>query len=172
MTKNLIRCRQEIPVDRVNRPQRHVHDERRTSEGPNRHAIAHHLWDAFLWVVMKRRFRFLVFLGKRNPQLNAIERPGWLQVFRFSVRAKSKTGEWVLLFGAMRDDERFRHCKIQCFEKSSQRDLLLDRWSDGLIQPTYGSSVGKRFGTARTIVELFVFLSLLAAVLALLSLLS
>lgn len=108
-------------------------------------------------------------------ELHGIERPGWLQVFRFSVRvkpAKPGSDQWLLLFGAMRDDERFRHCVIECSESRRQRDELLDRWSVGLTKPTYGSSVGKSFGPARTIIELLVFLTLMAAVLFLLSLLA
>jgi len=115
-------------------------------------------------------------------ELHAVERPGWLQILRFSVRVKRKNiqpkaGEphhldSELLFGAMQDDERFKICKIQYFSNRSQRDALLDRWSTGLIQVTYSTGIGKSYSFARTVVELVVFVVLLGVVLSLLSLLS
>lgn len=67
-------------------------------------------------------------------ELHAIQRPGWLQVFRFRLEAKSRSGNWVTLFGAVRDDERSKEISIQTFEQFSQQQRLLSEWSEGLIR--------------------------------------
>ncbi|MEM9702663.1 MAG: hypothetical protein AAF907_09485, partial [Planctomycetota bacterium] len=42
-------------------------------------------------------------------ELVAVQRPGWVQVFRFRLRAKDReTGDWEELRGLARDDERIK----------------------------------------------------------------
>ena len=105
-------------------------------------------------------------------ELHAIERPGWLQIMRFTVRAKSKQDHWVQLFGVLKDDERFKICDIQCFQKRAQRDVLLNRWSDGLIQQTNLRNTGESHGAGRTAIELIILFAVIAVLLGLLSLLA
>ena len=106
-------------------------------------------------------------------ELHAVQRPGWLQIIRFSVRAKPTTADdRVLLFGVMKDDERFKICEIHCFRNSSQRSALLEKWSAGLTRPSYCSNIGKTFTTGRTLVEMFVFFAIISAFLMLISFLS
>ena len=76
-------------------------------------------------------------------EIHAIKRPGWLQVFRFTVEAKSVDDEWVMLFGAMKDDERFKLNEIQLFENFNRRGHQLSTWSEGLLKPKYD---GQRSG--------------------------
>ena len=66
-------------------------------------------------------------------ELHAIQRPGWLQVFRFACEAKTTGDQWRTLFGVVRDDERYRRTEIEIFDTEVQRQVLLDEWSDGLI---------------------------------------
>ena len=71
-------------------------------------------------------------------ELHAIRRPGWLQIFRFSVEAKSSENDlWVNLYGVAKDDEtRIGKSKtdVQVFENESERQALLDEWSANMIQ--------------------------------------
>ena len=106
-------------------------------------------------------------------ELHAVQRPGWLQIIRFSVRAKSVSrNEWVMLFGVMKDDERFKLCDIRCFEKLNQRWIVMEKWSEGLTRPAYSASEGRQFSIGRTALELVLFAALIAAALGMLSLLS
>ena len=67
-------------------------------------------------------------------ELHAIKRPGWLQVFRFSVTAKSaEEDQWHDLFGVVRDDERYRRFEIEVFHRKHERNKLLTDWSEGMI---------------------------------------
>ena len=66
-------------------------------------------------------------------ELHAIQRPGWLQIFRFAVRAKSIEGEWHELFGAMRADERYGKPTVRTYANSVVRDKQLAEWSRNLI---------------------------------------
>ena len=66
-------------------------------------------------------------------ELHAIKRPGWLQIFRFTVTVKTAENRIAQLFGAMRSDERFGKPKIVAHEDSQSRDTQLAEWSDGLI---------------------------------------
>jgi hypothetical protein len=68
-----------------------------------------------------------------NVQLFAIQRPGWLQVFRFEVEVRDSEGHPEKLFGALRSDERFGDPTICVFETSSERDDQLHVWSQGMI---------------------------------------
>lgn len=66
-------------------------------------------------------------------ELHAIKRPGWLQVFRFTVEAKSRNGKWMKLHGSARDDERYNHLTIKIFVAKQQQQAVLRDWSTGLI---------------------------------------
>ncbi|MDG2013820.1 MAG: hypothetical protein P8J33_09960 [Pirellulaceae bacterium] len=66
-------------------------------------------------------------------ELHAIKRPGWLQVFRFSVAAKTTSDEWHDLYGVLRDDERYRRLDIEVSTDLTIRDERLAEWSTGLI---------------------------------------
>ena len=67
-------------------------------------------------------------------ELHAIKSPGWLQVFRFTVRARSQDDARVTLFGAARDDERYKRFEVEAFETVDEQTLLLEQWSEGLIR--------------------------------------
>ena len=66
--------------------------------------------------------------------MHAIQRPGWLQVFRFSCEVKSSTNdEWREVFGVLRDDQRYDRTEIMIFDSADKRQTTLDDWSRGLI---------------------------------------
>lgn len=68
-------------------------------------------------------------------ELHALKRPGWLQIFRFQVEAKSKHGEWLTLFGVLRDDDRYNRVDIEAFPDRASQQITLAKWSEGCIQP-------------------------------------
>lgn len=77
-------------------------------------------------------------------RLVAVQRPGWVQVFRFDVLARVKPAdphedmpdpepEYHTLFGLIRDDARGQQTQVRFFRDEAQRRELFGRWSDGLI---------------------------------------
>ena len=94
-------------------------------------------------------------------ELHAIERPGWLQVFRFKVRAKNVDDQWKLLFGAMKDDERFKLCEIELFENLNRRDHLLANWSEGLTKPKFQGDGNQEFTRTQYFRELAIFFAVI-----------
>lgn len=58
-------------------------------------------------------------------ELAAIERPGWVQIFRFHVQAKNREGGWEELFGNCRIDERINTFEVQLFEREEEQDRAL-----------------------------------------------
>ena len=104
-------------------------------------------------------------------ELHAIQRPGWLQVFRFKVKAKNVDDQWKLLFGAMKDDERFKLCEIELFENLNRRNHVLDHWSEGLMQPKFKSDLNQEFSKTRYFRELAIFVVGFALLLGLLAML-
>ena len=74
-----------------------------------------------------------------NLELHAIERPGWVQVFSFETRVKSREESkqpWEEMFGAVKDDERRRgsnKTKVALFGSIEQQTERLEQWSQGLI---------------------------------------
>jgi len=67
-------------------------------------------------------------------ELHAIQRPGWYQIFRFSVKAKSISDEqWHELHGLLKDDERYRKNEVTVFLQPVKRDLALAECSKGMI---------------------------------------
>jgi len=89
----------------------------------------------------------------RAVRLVAVQRPGWLQIYRFEAEArvdpdggKSIASEpasaesettadrkYHQLFGLVREDHRQNVSNVRVFESESQRKELFDRWSEGLV---------------------------------------
>lgn len=80
----------------------------------------------------------------RAVRLVAVERPGWLQVYRFEAIARvarsegeedgpDRPAEYRELFGLVRDDIRHKISSVRVFESEGERQSLFARWSDGLI---------------------------------------
>jgi hypothetical protein len=81
----------------------------------------------------------------RNVRLVAVQRPGWLQVFRFEVVARvqppDSTGEegpdpqaeYRELFGLVREDLRHKVSVVRTFVDEDQRKTLFADWSQDLI---------------------------------------
>jgi len=80
----------------------------------------------------------------QNVRLVAVQRPGWLQVFRFEVTARVRPpemdadeadpdAEYHDLFGLVRDDARKNLNSIRVFADESERRELFTRWSEELI---------------------------------------
>lgn len=75
----------------------------------------------------------------RDLNLYAVQRPGWLQIFRFEIRVKSRQESqepWHDMFGAVRDDERRRgdnKTQVELFADAHGQQEKLDQWSQGLI---------------------------------------
>ena len=68
-----------------------------------------------------------------DMQLYALQRPGWVQVFRFRVEARDLQGQKKMMFGALRSDERYGGPEIEFFPTTTERDHRLQQWSVGLI---------------------------------------
>lgn len=62
-------------------------------------------------------------------ELDAIRRPGWLQVYRFQCTVKSSSNEWIQLWGVVKDDEtqtrRDLKTTIWAFDDSKQQQQKL-----------------------------------------------
>lgn len=80
----------------------------------------------------------------RNVRLVAVQRPGWLQVFRFEAQVRVRPAddyddtadpeaEYQLLYGLVRDDIRRNVNSIRTFAREDQRKELFARWSKDLI---------------------------------------
>lgn len=86
----------------------------------------------------------------RNVRLVAVQRPGWLQVFRFEATVRVRPvqespssadpsdsvdpePEYRELFGLVRDDIRHSIQSVRVFDDSGQRRELFARWSEDLI---------------------------------------
>lgn len=65
-------------------------------------------------------------------ELHAIERPGWVQIYRFSVRVLDESERWRTLFGVIRDDQRNRR-RVWLTESESEQLEKAKVWSEGLI---------------------------------------
>jgi hypothetical protein len=64
--------------------------------------------------------------------LFAIERPGWVQIFKFRVHVSDNTGERHRFFGVVRDDER-SGLKIHFATDGDEQGRVAETWSKGLI---------------------------------------
>ncbi len=78
-----------------------------------------------------------------NVRLVAVQRPGWLQVFRFEATARLQVEEtdgpepeavYENLYGLVRDDIRHKTTAVRVFQDPSERRELFLRWSEDLIQ--------------------------------------
>ena len=79
----------------------------------------------------------------QSVRLVAVQRPGWLQIFRFEASARlnlevddehpDPEATYHLLFGLVREDHRKNQCDIQCFQNESERHELFAQWSNNLI---------------------------------------
>jgi hypothetical protein len=81
----------------------------------------------------------------RNVRLVAVQRPGWLQIYRFEATARLRPAdqsdnapdsdpEYRQLYGLVRDDIRYNVNTIRVFEDSIGRRELFVRWSEDLIR--------------------------------------
>lgn len=79
----------------------------------------------------------------QHLKLVAVQRPGWLQVFRFEAVARLRAetdddspdaeAQYHTLYGLVRDDFRHNISDIRVFASENDRRNLFARWSDGLI---------------------------------------
>lgn len=80
----------------------------------------------------------------RNVRLVAVQRPGWLQVFRFEATARVQSENtddgpdpepvYDELYGLVREDIRQKMIRVRVFEDPLERRELFLRWSEDLIQ--------------------------------------
>lgn len=84
----------------------------------------------------------------RNVRLVAVQRPGWLQVYRFDCTARlapwpsdeqrcgggPEQTVYHELYGLVREDQRRDLTVIRTFEQPQQQAELLARWSDSLVK--------------------------------------
>ncbi len=75
----------------------------------------------------------------REVRLAAIERPGWVQVYRFTVETSTHeenphTRRPVVLLGLSREDGRKSRIEILLTEDEAVWTEKLDAWSEGLIR--------------------------------------
>ena len=81
----------------------------------------------------------------QNVRLAAVQRPGWLQVYRFDAwaRVMPSTGhdegpdlpaEYKQLYGLVREDIRYDQTAVRTFETPDARRQLFNEWSVDLIQ--------------------------------------
>ena len=66
-------------------------------------------------------------------ELKAIERPGWVQVFEFHVKAKKQDGDWEQQFGLCRSDERNNTFEVQLFSSQDRYLQAFRRESEDMI---------------------------------------
>ena len=75
----------------------------------------------------------------RDVHLAALERPGWVQVWTFSVETHSMSPppserKPVLLFGISRNDGRKSGTRVLLTEDEPTRRQLLEVWAEGLLR--------------------------------------
>lgn len=81
----------------------------------------------------------------QNVRLVAIQRPGWLQIYRFEAMARlrpedaaedapDEQAQYIHLFGLVKDDIRFNINTVKIFRNSVQRRALFADWSQDLIR--------------------------------------
>ncbi len=85
----------------------------------------------------------LIRLGYRGKtakfeelELAAIERPGWIQVFRFEVHVFDEDDNRHHLYGVVRDDERNR-TEIRYFDAPHAQRQQIETWSGNMIRREY-----------------------------------
>jgi hypothetical protein len=80
----------------------------------------------------------------RNVRLVAVQRPGWVQVFRFEATARLQLEspedgpdpepQYEELYGLVKEDMRRGMTRVRVFQKPTERRELFLRWSEDLIQ--------------------------------------
>ncbi len=68
----------------------------------------------------------------RNVRLSAIERPGWVQIYRFEVSSSDESGSPWRMLGVARDDGR-ASTQVRLFHNQAEADTQFATWSEGLI---------------------------------------
>jgi hypothetical protein len=79
-----------------------------------------------------------------NVRLIAVQRPGWLQVYRFEVTARVRPtetsdelpdakAEYCQLLGLVKDDIRYNIHTVKTFRNESERRETFAAWSEDLI---------------------------------------
>lgn len=76
-------------------------------------------------------------------RLVAVQRPGWVQIYRFEATARiqqesddnrpNPEASYAQLFGLAKEDARKQACEIRTFTDPDDRRGLFADWSDGLI---------------------------------------
>jgi len=114
--------------------------------------------DRDLEVAIRRHLTSNGYFGQtaklQNVRLAAVQRPGWLQIYRFDAlaRVRSETSSdddnaidkpptFRQLFGLAREDARSNQSTIRTFELSEARRDLFQEWSVDLIQLRNGRSL-------------------------------
>ena len=79
-------------------------------------------------------------------ELVGVQRPGWIQVFEFQIRAKRTTGDWEEKFGICRTDERDGTYEIQLFDNEDEcREARLSSTEDMITTGRQPNSLVKTF---------------------------
>ncbi|TWU02240.1 hypothetical protein [Stieleria varia] len=102
--------------------------------------------DRDMELVIRQQITARGFYGKtaqlRQVRLVAVQRPGWIQVFRFEATARvatddndgpDTTPEYRELLGLVREDMRQDSSIVELFENEDDRREQFANWSDGLI---------------------------------------
>lgn len=82
-------------------------------------------------------------------KLVAVQRPGWVQVYQFTVRVRVRPdapeSEWDESegpdeaiyedrFGIVKDDTRGTKLRIRTFDNRDEREVLFQEWAEDLLQ--------------------------------------
>jgi hypothetical protein len=96
----------------------------------------------------------------QNVRLAAVQRPGWLQVYRFDAIARAiatsaspsvddeqedesdmQPAKYATLYGLVREDIRHDITTIRTFDNTAERSELFVQWSEDLIQLRSGRAL-------------------------------
>ncbi|OYP37685.1 hypothetical protein [Rhodopirellula sp. MGV] len=78
-----------------------------------------------------------------NVRLVAVQRPGWLQIYRFDATARLQVEQsdgpdpdpvYHQLYGLVKDDIRHKMTIVRVFQHPAERRELYRRWAEGLIE--------------------------------------
>ena len=107
-----------------------------------------------------------------DVELHAVQRPGWLQIFRFEAQVLTNTEDNPIrqhFFGVVRDDERERSLEkrtiVMLFDDVEARQEKLDELSEGLLRLGADNS-GSLFWLAVVVLGFFVIVFLATKVFA------
>ncbi len=104
--------------------------------------------DREMEVAIRRHLSERGFFGPtaklRNVRLVAVQRPGWLQVYRFEALARVRPdevsddrpdadAEYRELLGLVKDDIRYNVQTVRTFPNEMERRELFATWSEDLI---------------------------------------